>query len=360
MTDSLPRPEPDPLVTIGIPAYNAEPWIRAAVESSLAQDWPNKEILVLDDGSDDGTVERVAAYGDRVRLLQAKTGRSSLARQRLLEESSGEWIQWLDHDDYLLPGKIATQIAEAGNLADADILFSPYLLERWSDGHVESREPQPIDDPQDLPRTWLSSQFPQNGALLWRREALLAVGGWKGLPTDYYDDYQLYWRAIQAKLRFRFSPTPGAVYRVCHQESLTSSNIPEALRWRARMVREAAQALQGTGEWNPPHREAAQAELARILRVLDRLAPELLESLCQDALQADLWSEEALAAAAEPNFRWLVRMVGWRRASGLRRYFRGCERRLRSLRKGRLRFGSHPSRPTMIRQVNPGEKTIRS
>ncbi|WP_231363837.1 glycosyltransferase family A protein [Verrucomicrobium sp. 3C] len=321
-------------MTIGIPAYNAGSWIVPAIESALGQTWPNKELLVLDDGSSDGTVQRVAAFGDRLRLLQARTGRSSLARDLLLEAASGEWIQWLDHDDYLLPEKIATQIAEAGSLADADILFSPYLLERWSHGSVESRDLQPLDDPRDLPRTWLSSQFPQNGALLWRREKLLALGGWKDLPIDYYDDYQVYWRAIRSSLRFRYTPTPGAVYRVCHLESLTSSNIPDALRWRARMVQQAVRELQPLGQWTPPRREAAQSEYARILRVLDRLAPEFVEPLSDEARLTDLWSERALTEAAEPHFRWLVRLLGFRRARRIRRLVRSCGRPLRSARKG--------------------------
>ena len=325
--------DPLPLVTIAIPAYNAGPWIIPAVQSALGQTWPNKELLVLDDGSADGTPERLSAFGDRLRLLRARTGRSSLARQRLLEEASGAWIQWLDHDDYLLPEKIATQIAEAQRLGDADVLFSPYLLERWSGGKPTSPELQPIEAPQDLPRVWLASQFPQNGALLWRKEALLAVGGWKDLPTDYYDDYQLYWRAIRSGLRFRFTPTPGAVYRVCHLESLTSSNIPEALRWRSRMVREASRELQLSGDWTSPRRRAAQADYARILRVLDRLAPELLEPLGQEARAADLWSEQALAEEAEPNFRWLVGLLGFRRACRVRRFFRRWERRFRKSRK---------------------------
>ncbi len=327
MTDSCP------LVTIAIPAYNSGPWIVPAIESALAQSWPQKEILILDDGSTDGTPDRVASFGDRVRLLQARTGRSSLARQELLQEASGEWIQWLDHDDYFLPEKIATQISEAGSLANVDVLFSPYLLERWNQGSVESCLLQPIDDPQDLPRTWLSSQFPQNGALLWRREKLLALGGWKDLPTDYYDDYQLYWRAIRAGLRFRYTPTPGAVYRVCHLESLTSSNIPEALRWRARFVQEAARELQPLGKWTRPRRKAAQAEYARILRVLDRLAPELVEPLSQEAHSTDLWSERALAEAAEPHVRWLVRLLGFHRACRLRRFLRSLEQALRSARR---------------------------
>ncbi|QSR84398.1 glycosyltransferase family A protein [Methylacidimicrobium sp. B4] len=325
---------PSPLVTIAIPAYNAGPWIVPAIESARAQSGPQTEILVLDDGSSDGTPDRIAAFGDRIRLLQARTGRSSLARQELLQEASGEWIQWLDHDDYLLPEKIATQIAEAGSLADADVLFSPYLLERWSQGRVASRLLQPIDDPQDLPRTWLSSQFPQNGALLWRRAKLLALGGWKNLPTDYYDDYQIYWRAIRAGLRFRYTPTPGAVYRVCHLESLTSSNIPEALRWRAQMVQDATRELQLLGEWTRPRQAAAQGEYARILRVLDRLAPELVEPLSQEAHSLDLWSERALVEAAEPHVRWLVRFLGFRRACRVRRLLRSLERALRTARKG--------------------------
>ena len=62
------------LVTIGIPCYNASQWIAASVQSALDQTWPNKEVIVVDDGSTDGTVDLLRKFGDAIRLEQAAHG----------------------------------------------------------------------------------------------------------------------------------------------------------------------------------------------------------------------------------------------------------------------------------------------
>jgi glycosyltransferase involved in cell wall biosynthesis len=216
-----------PLVTIGIPAYNREEWIAQAVESALAQSWPNKEVVVSDDGSTDRTREIVLGFGDRIRLLSlpGNSGPSS-ARNAILESARGEWIQWLDSDDYLLPQKIETQLREAGG-GSADVLLSPSLIEQWG-----SEGPAPpwtahLPDPPDPFYLWLAFWFPQIGAQLWRREALLRIGGWS--PSHLAEDYELYARSLQKGLRFQFTPSSGAVYRMGRTSSLTSSKMSEFL-----------------------------------------------------------------------------------------------------------------------------------
>ena len=94
-----------PLVSILIPCYNAERWVGQAIESALAQTWPNKEVIVVDDGSTDGSLEVIKSFGDRIKWETGPNRGGNVARNRLLELSHGEWIQYLDADDYLLPAK---------------------------------------------------------------------------------------------------------------------------------------------------------------------------------------------------------------------------------------------------------------
>ncbi|WP_081616235.1 glycosyltransferase family A protein [Verrucomicrobium sp. 3C] len=327
-----------PLVTIGIPAYNSGPWIVPAIESALGQSWPNKEVLVLDDGSSDRTVQRLAAFGDRLRLLQARTGRSSLARQLLLEASSGEWVQWLDHDDYLLPEKIATQIAEAGSLAEADVLFSPFLLERWSNGSVQilrgaSRSTIPRDLPADLasPRS-----FPKTAPSSGAGRSFWPWAAGRIFPSTITTTTRSTGGPSERAYASATPPPPGQSTGSATSRASPPPTSPKALRWRASMVREAAKELQAMDQWTRPRREAAQAEYARILRVLDRLAPQSVEPLSREARLSDLWSERALAEAAEPHVRWLVRLLGFRRACRVRRLVRSCGQAVRRARKGAL------------------------
>ncbi len=99
-----------PLVSILIPCYNAERWIAQAIESSLAQTWPEKEVIVVDDGSTDASLDVIRRFDGRVRWETGPNRGGGAARNRLLRLARGEWLQYLDADDYLLPDKVARQV----------------------------------------------------------------------------------------------------------------------------------------------------------------------------------------------------------------------------------------------------------
>src|SRR6185503_6994740 len=101
----------EPLVSILIPAYNAEEWIADTIESALAQTWPRKEIIVVDDGSSDltlPTAKQFAAKSVQV-VTQANQG-ASVARNTAYSLCQGDYIQWLDADDLLDPDKVEHQV----------------------------------------------------------------------------------------------------------------------------------------------------------------------------------------------------------------------------------------------------------
>ncbi|MGE0704979.1 MAG: glycosyltransferase family 2 protein [Vicinamibacterales bacterium] len=108
-----------PLVSILIPAYNAERWLESTIQSALAQTWPSVEVIVVDDGSTDSTL--AVARSLRSPLVKVVTQRNQgapAARNRALEHAQGDYVQWLDADDLLAPAKISEQMraaAEAGN-----------------------------------------------------------------------------------------------------------------------------------------------------------------------------------------------------------------------------------------------------
>src|SRR4029077_10740399 len=114
-----------PLVSILIPAYNAERWIGQTILSALAQTWPRKEIIVIDDGSRDQTLQvaRQCASEDVFIVAQENQG-AAAARNKALQLRQGEYIQWLDADDLLSPDKIAKQAAAARESADRRQLLS--------------------------------------------------------------------------------------------------------------------------------------------------------------------------------------------------------------------------------------------
>ena len=101
-----------PLVSILVPCHNASAWIRETLDSALAQTWPRCEIIVVDDGSTDDSLALARAFGARgIRVVAQSNQGASAARNHAVRLSRGEFIQFLDADDLLSPGKIAAQVA---------------------------------------------------------------------------------------------------------------------------------------------------------------------------------------------------------------------------------------------------------
>ena len=117
------------LVSILIPCYNAERWIRQAIESALAQTWREKEVIVVDDGSTDGSLEGIESFGDCIHWETGPNRGGNVARNRLLDLASADWLQYLDADDYLLPDKIAKQMEFIAAHPEKGIVFGPATIE---------------------------------------------------------------------------------------------------------------------------------------------------------------------------------------------------------------------------------------
>jgi GT2 family glycosyltransferase len=250
------------VVSIIIPCYNAAKWVKGAVQSALEQTGPATEVIVVDDGSSDGSAELVREFGDRVQLIVTENRGGNHARNRGLQAVRGEWVQFLDADDYLEPEKILRQFAETNGGADADVLYSPTWME---DLFQETRTPSTIDTGLDLYGQWLAWQIPQTGGALWRKSALDAIGGWKeGQPCC--QEHELYLRAIQAGLRFRFAPTPHAVYRVWSDQTVCRRDPRQVIRVRTELMDTLQAWMAARHLWTPAHaRIAGQAffEMAR-------------------------------------------------------------------------------------------------
>src|ERR1700719_2926400 len=104
----------EPLVSILVPAYNAQQWIADTLASALAQTWPKKEIIVVDDGSTDRTLQVAKQFASKtVRIITQANQGASVARNTAYSLCQGDYIQWLDADDLLDPDKIQRQMQAA-------------------------------------------------------------------------------------------------------------------------------------------------------------------------------------------------------------------------------------------------------
>jgi glycosyltransferase involved in cell wall biosynthesis len=116
-----------PLVSVVIPAFNAAKYIRETLDSVLAQTYRPIEIVVVDDGSTDGTREQILAYGDRVRYVwQPNSGGCSSPRNYGVRMASGEFIAFLDADDLIAPERIAAAVAVMKRRPDVGLAFTNF------------------------------------------------------------------------------------------------------------------------------------------------------------------------------------------------------------------------------------------
>ena len=119
--------EGNPAVSIVIPVYNGANYLRQAIDSALAQTYPHTEVIVVNDGSNDGgrTHEIALSYGSRIRYFEKNNGGVATALNLGVREMRGEFFSWLSHDDVYYPEKIARQLEHWGKIADdRAILFS--------------------------------------------------------------------------------------------------------------------------------------------------------------------------------------------------------------------------------------------
>lgn len=100
----------NPLISVIIPVFNRQCWIAKAVDSVLAQDYPRFELIVVNDGSTDKTAHVLSSYGKKIRVLNQKNSGVSAARNLGIKAARGDWIAFLDSDDYWFAQKLSAQM----------------------------------------------------------------------------------------------------------------------------------------------------------------------------------------------------------------------------------------------------------
>lgn len=226
------------LVSILIPAYNDEEYIGASIESALMQTYPECEVIVVDDGSTDGTVAEVSGF-DSVTLITQPNQGAPAARNRALEAASGAYIQFLDADDLLNPTKIEAQVqtleeSPKGTVAVSSTCYFQDGQDPEKGQRAEEYDMLNSDDPVQ----WLVNLLTpgrgwgmvQTGAWLTPREIVKEAGLWKEYVSP-DDDGEYFTRVLLASEGVRYV-REGCVYYRQYPDETRVSNLrsKEALR----------------------------------------------------------------------------------------------------------------------------------
>jgi glycosyltransferase involved in cell wall biosynthesis len=267
----------EPLVSILIPAFNAERWIAQTIQSALGQTWPRKEIIVVDDGSSDQTLTIARQFGSKTVSISTQTNQgAAAARNKAFSISQGEFIQWLDADDLLAPDKITLQLADEENRTEETLHSCVYsTFYRYSGrARVVSNSLGRDLDARDWLVTALKTGdwFPPHAWLVSRR-LTQHVGPWDE-RLSLNDDGEYFCRVVSVSARVKFHSQARCFYRTGNPRSLSQVRSQKALRSLLLSVNLSLDHLLKLDQ-TPQAREAALAFLQYNVNLLKDKDPQV-------------------------------------------------------------------------------------
>jgi len=304
-----------PLVSILIPAFNSERWITETLHSAIAQTWDRKEIIVVDDGSNDRTLAVVRQFESQgVRVFSQKNQGAAAARNTAFSLCQGSYIQWLDADDLLTPDKITKQMEALNQSQDPRTLLSSAWGQFLYRYHRTNFIPTALwcDLP---PAEWLRRKMAlnlhmQTATWLVSRELTEAAGPWNTkLLGD--DDGEYFCRILLRSNGIRFVPEARVYYRASGASSLSyigRSDRKMEAQWRSM---ELHMAYLLSLEDSPRTREACVQYIHNWLVFFHPDRPDIVQLARQK-------TEELGGRFQLPRlswkYSWIKSILGWGRA----------------------------------------------
>ncbi len=241
-------------ISVVIPAFNAETTLPRALDSVLAQTLPAYEVIVVDDGSEDGTASVAASY-EGVRLVRQENSGVSAARNRGVEQAGGDWIAFLDADDYYYPWRLEEAARALAKVPEADFITGNFeyrtaggklirtsmeenalgrkLIERSEGGIAVMRR-------RDF-REFVADHFGDTHTLTLPRETFLSLGGYD-TAFRVCEDVHLLTRLCARSTCTAVVVRPLAVY-VIHGQSATRRDPIDAQRQTVAAMRDVCARL---------------------------------------------------------------------------------------------------------------------
>jgi glycosyltransferase involved in cell wall biosynthesis len=230
----------NPVVSAIIPTYNRAKLVREAVDSVLAQTYPNVEVIVVDDGSTDDTQAQLRQYGNRIRVIAQSNAGPAAARNRGIAAASGDLISFLDSDDLWLPQKLERQVALLQKVDSSVPCCLCNITMRWEKREFGSFERAFLNPPVDE-GVWvnvdevLATRFLLfNQGIVIRREVLERIGGFDE-SLRLLEDHEFSLR-LSLEGPWAFIREPLVIWRESTAASLYQSAQKEEVSWIGLMV----------------------------------------------------------------------------------------------------------------------------
>ncbi len=327
-----------PLVSVIIPCYNAATWLRETFASARAQNGVRLQVIVVDDGSTDGSGELVAREFPEVELVRTTNRGVCAARNLGLSRARGEVIQFLDADDVLSPNKLAQQYAQL-QATGADVVYGDwqYLMPQadgtYLPGRVVANELQGIPELEIFKGFWAPTC-----AYLFRREIVQQVEGFnETLPI--VQDARFVQDCAHAGARFAYLAGVAGFYRV-HNRQLSGQ--------RKAFVRDClTNATQVAARWRSEGTLTAeqQAALMQVYANIARMSYDIDPVTFAETYKTLLQLDPHFIPAAPASLALTTRLVGYPRAEAVAKVYRQIKRAAQSV------LGRAPSDPLPLDAV---------
>jgi glycosyltransferase involved in cell wall biosynthesis len=213
-----------PTVSVVIPTYNSAPYLREAVDSVLAQTFRDLEVIVVDDGSTDGTANVIESYGSSIGYVQQPNSGVSVARNKGVAESAGRYVAFLDADDAWLPKKLATQLEALRGARGYGLSYTALLVTDADLNPVGVRRANVHGPALESLLLHGSSMGGGSSTVLCERELFLEAGGFDS-DLSQCADWDM-WIRLAGKTDFLYIDEPLVRYR---QHGQSMSNDPRLL-----------------------------------------------------------------------------------------------------------------------------------
>lgn len=227
-----------PKVSVIIPAFNSAPFIAETIQSVLAQTYGNFEIIVVDDGSTDTTLDVLNEFGDQITALTKANGGPASARNLAIRNASGKYIAFLDADDLWTPEKLTEQVAFLEAHPEVGLTYAEALMFDEVGGEKQIRGKIGFTGETSFCHLLLGDHIP-NSTVLMRRNCVDTIG-WLNERRDLIavEDYE-YWLRLAKAFPIRAIAKPLAYYRVhAHNLMGKGDNIEKSLRLPLRVLEE--------------------------------------------------------------------------------------------------------------------------
>lgn len=294
------------LVSVVIPVYNAEKYLEETLASIFAQTYPHIEIIAVDDGSKDRSIQILEQYPDKVRIVRQPNKGAATARNRGVQEARGKWIAFLDSDDLWTPDKIQRQLDVCGHYAwsHTNSVFMGGVNDGRRDSDFTAKHQGQVLE------QLICSNFIGTSTLMILRQAFLDVGGFDESLRS-IQDWEL-WIRTARRYPIGYVDAPLMRYRV-HAVSAsrsTRNTLPNHLR-----VIDKVFALGGPAE---ALRHLKRSAKARSYTICSQIAEE--EGDFAFALRCSLLAcqqEPAIPGrwirAAKTLIKYLLSLVGYKK-----------------------------------------------